>query len=85
MIVEEYQKRSLYIFLAAGHTGTHVAEQLVEADAGMAVGQASARSRVEFVVAAEPVALIDNHEIVAGTVHFRELQLHRASIPKTVG
>ena len=32
MIVEEYQKRSLYIFLAAGHSGTNVAEQLIAAD-----------------------------------------------------
>ena len=28
MIVEEYQKRSLYIFLAAGHNNTSVAQQL---------------------------------------------------------
>ena len=32
MIVEEYQKRNLYIFLAASHNGTSVAQQLVEAD-----------------------------------------------------
>jgi acetyl-CoA synthase len=32
MIVEEYQKRSLYIFLAAGHNDTSVAQQLLEAD-----------------------------------------------------
>ncbi len=36
MIVEEYQKRNLYIFLAASHNGTSVAEQLVEA--GVQVG-----------------------------------------------
>ncbi|MBU4002425.1 MAG: CO dehydrogenase/CO-methylating acetyl-CoA synthase complex subunit beta, partial [Proteobacteria bacterium] len=35
-IVEEYQKRNLYIFLAASHNGTSVAEQLVEA--GVQVG-----------------------------------------------
>ncbi len=32
MIVEEYQKRSLYIFLAANQNGTTVAQQLLEAD-----------------------------------------------------
>ncbi len=32
MIVEDYQRRSLYIFLAAGHNGTSVAEQLLAAD-----------------------------------------------------
>ncbi len=32
MVVEEYQKRSIYIFLAANHNGTSVAEQLVEAN-----------------------------------------------------
>ena len=31
MIVEDYQKRSLYIFLAANHNGTTVAQQLLEA------------------------------------------------------
>jgi hypothetical protein len=36
MIVEEYQKRSIYIFLAANHNGTTVIEQLVEA--GVQVG-----------------------------------------------
>ena len=36
MIVEEYQKRNLYIFLAAAHNGTSVAQQLVEA--GVQVG-----------------------------------------------
>ena len=36
MIVEEYQKRNLYIFLAASHNGTSVADQLVEA--GVQVG-----------------------------------------------
>ncbi|MBU4319044.1 MAG: CO dehydrogenase/CO-methylating acetyl-CoA synthase complex subunit beta [Proteobacteria bacterium] len=35
-IVEEYQKRNLYIFLAASHNGTSVAEQLVEA--GVQIG-----------------------------------------------
>ncbi len=35
-IIEEYQKRSIYVFLAAGHNGTSVAEQLVEA--GVQVG-----------------------------------------------
>ena len=32
MIVEEYQKRNLYIFCAASHNGTSVIEQLIEAD-----------------------------------------------------
>lgn len=36
MIVEEYQKRSLYIFLAANHNGTNVTEQLIEA--GVQIG-----------------------------------------------
>lgn len=36
MIVEEYQKRSLYIFLAANQNGTTVAEQLLEA--GVQIG-----------------------------------------------
>jgi len=36
MIVEEYQKRSLYIFLAAGHNDTSVAQQLLEA--GVQIG-----------------------------------------------
>ena len=36
MIVEDYQKKSLYIFLAAGHNGTSVAEQLLEA--GVQIG-----------------------------------------------
>ncbi len=36
LIVEEYQKRSLYIFLAAGHNGTTVSEQLLEA--GVQIG-----------------------------------------------
>ena len=36
MIVEEYQKRSLYIFLAANQNGTTVAEQLIEA--GVQIG-----------------------------------------------
>jgi len=31
-IVEEYQKRNLYIFCAASHNGTSVIEQLIEAD-----------------------------------------------------
>ena len=35
-IIEEYQKRSIYVFLAANHNGTSVAEQLVEA--GVQVG-----------------------------------------------
>jgi acetyl-CoA synthase len=35
-IVEEYQKRSLYIFLAAGHNGTDVTHQLLEA--GVQIG-----------------------------------------------
>ena len=30
-IVEEYQKKNLYIFCAAGHNGTSVIEQLIEA------------------------------------------------------
>jgi acetyl-CoA synthase len=36
MIVEEYQKRSLYIFLAANQNGTSVSEQLIEA--GVQIG-----------------------------------------------
>jgi acetyl-CoA synthase len=36
MIVEDYQKRSLYIFLAANHNGTTVAQQLLEA--GVQIG-----------------------------------------------
>jgi len=36
LIVEEYQKRSLYIFLAANQNGTTVAEQLLEA--GVQIG-----------------------------------------------
>jgi acetyl-CoA synthase len=36
MIIEEYQKRSIYVFLAANHNGTTVSEQLVEA--GVQVG-----------------------------------------------
>lgn len=36
MIVEEYQKRSLYIFLAANQNGTTVAEQLL--DVGVQIG-----------------------------------------------
>ena len=36
MIVEEYQKRSLYIFLAANQNGTTVSEQLLEA--GVQIG-----------------------------------------------
>jgi len=36
MIVEDYQKRSLYIFLAAGHSDTSVAQQLI--DAGVQIG-----------------------------------------------
>ncbi len=36
MIVEDYQKKGLYIFLAANHNGTTVAEQLIEA--GVQVG-----------------------------------------------
>ncbi|MEW6674300.1 MAG: acetyl-CoA decarbonylase/synthase complex subunit alpha/beta [Thermodesulfobacteriota bacterium] len=36
MIVEDYQKRSLYIFLAAGHNNTSVAQQLIEA--GVQIG-----------------------------------------------
>ena len=36
MIVEEYQRRSLYIFLAAGHSNTSVAQQLLEA--GVQIG-----------------------------------------------
>ncbi len=32
MIVEDYQKKSLYIFCAAGHNNTSVIEQLIEAD-----------------------------------------------------
>jgi acetyl-CoA synthase len=35
-IIEEYQKRSIYVFLAANHNGTSIAEQLVEA--GVQVG-----------------------------------------------
>ncbi len=35
-IIEEYQKRSIYVFLAANHNGTSVSEQLVEA--GVQVG-----------------------------------------------
>ncbi len=35
-IVEEYQNKSLYIFLAANHNGTTVAEQLIEA--GVQIG-----------------------------------------------
>ncbi|MGD8651975.1 MAG: acetyl-CoA decarbonylase/synthase complex subunit alpha/beta, partial [Desulfobacterales bacterium] len=35
-IVEEYQRRSLYIFLAAGHNNTSVAQQLLEA--GVQIG-----------------------------------------------
>ena len=35
-IIEEYQKRSIYVFLAANHNGTSVAQQLVEA--GVQVG-----------------------------------------------
>jgi len=31
-IVEEYQLKNLYVFLAANHNGTSVAEQLIEAD-----------------------------------------------------
>ena len=36
MIIEEYQKRSIYVFLAANQNGTSVSEQLVEA--GVQVG-----------------------------------------------
>jgi hypothetical protein len=36
MIVEEYQKRSLYIFCAANQNGTTVIEQLLEA--GVQIG-----------------------------------------------
>jgi acetyl-CoA synthase len=36
LIVEEYQKRSLYIFLAASHNNTTVAQQLL--DAGVQIG-----------------------------------------------
>jgi len=36
MIVEDYQKKSLYIFLAANHNGTTVAQQLL--DAGVQIG-----------------------------------------------
>jgi acetyl-CoA synthase len=36
MIVEEYQRRSLYIFCAANHNGTTVIEQLIEA--GVQIG-----------------------------------------------
>ncbi len=36
MIVEDYQKKSLYIFLAANHNGTTIAEQLIEA--GVQIG-----------------------------------------------
>jgi acetyl-CoA synthase len=36
LIVEDYQKRSLYIFLAANHNGTTVAQQLLEA--GVQIG-----------------------------------------------
>jgi acetyl-CoA synthase len=36
MIVEDYQKRSLYIFLAANHNGTTVAQQLLKA--GVQIG-----------------------------------------------
>lgn len=36
MIVEDYQKRSLYIFLAANHNGTTVAQQLLQA--GVQIG-----------------------------------------------
>jgi acetyl-CoA synthase len=36
MIVEEYQRRSLYIFLAAGHNNTSVTHQLIEA--GVQIG-----------------------------------------------
>jgi len=36
MIVEEYQKRNLYIFCAAAHNGTSVIEQLIEA--GVQIG-----------------------------------------------
>jgi acetyl-CoA synthase len=36
LIVEEYQRRSLYIFLAANHNGTTVAQQLL--DAGVQIG-----------------------------------------------
>jgi acetyl-CoA synthase len=36
MIVEEYQKKNLYIFLAANQSGTTVAEQLIEA--GVQIG-----------------------------------------------
>lgn len=36
MIVEDYQKKSLYIFCAAGHNGTSVIEQLIEA--GVQIG-----------------------------------------------
>jgi acetyl-CoA synthase len=36
MIVEEYQKRNLYIFLAANQNGTTVAQQLI--DAGVQIG-----------------------------------------------
>ncbi len=36
MIIEDYQKKSLYIFLAANHNGTTVTEQLIEA--GVQVG-----------------------------------------------
>jgi len=36
MIIEEYQKRSIYVFLAANHNGTSVSQQLVEA--GVQVG-----------------------------------------------
>ena len=35
-IVEEYQKKNLYIFCAAGHNGTSVIEQLIEA--GVQIG-----------------------------------------------
>jgi acetyl-CoA synthase len=35
-IIEEYQKRSIYVFLAANHNGTSVSQQLVEA--GVQVG-----------------------------------------------
>lgn len=35
-IIEEYQKRSIYIFLAANHNGTTVAQQLIEA--GVQIG-----------------------------------------------
>jgi acetyl-CoA synthase len=36
MIVEEYQKKNLYIFCAANHNGTTVIEQLLEA--GVQIG-----------------------------------------------